>query len=163
MHCEVKQFDRLCEVYLDFLEDTKSTTVAFAQGGDFIGGLNGGVWRNFVKRKAMNSFFFRSDEEMRFVGRVNEDVNTYTKFGELGKLFLTARDVMLNQLQTQSNSGGMTDVYLDSGTYLKSFYSVMFCPSAVTVQAMGPTNKRLHHRIDWECCVPKIIDEKYKK
>ena len=31
----------------------------------------------------------------------------------------------LLQKETQSNSGGLTDIYLELGTYVKSFYSVI--------------------------------------
>lgn len=36
----------------------------------------------------------------------------------------------------QKNKGGMSDVYIDKGTYLKSFYSVMFAPSCVKIGLM---------------------------
>ena len=65
--------------------------------------------------------------------------------------------------KTQANAGGLTDIYLDNGTYVKSFYSVMFCPSAVKVSMMGDTQMRIHHKVYWNYCVPKIINEKYKK
>jgi hypothetical protein len=71
--------------------------------------------------------------------------------------------VSLTQKQTQSNSGGMTDLYLDSGTYVKSFYSVMYAPSCVKVKAMGQTNKRLHHEVDWSAAAPCIVKAEYSK
>lgn len=44
---------------------------------------------------------------------------------------------MSTQMQTQKNAGGMTETYLESGTYLKSFYSVMYAPSCVKLNTMG--------------------------
>ena len=149
-------------IMLDFLIDSNAMTVCMSQGGDHIGGLNG-KWRKPLLRKAMNSFFCRTDRPFHFLGRVNEDVNTYTYLGSQGHLMFTVTDIMLNQLQTQSNAGGMTDLYLDGGTYLKSFYTVLFMPSAVTVQPMGTAHKRLHHKVDWEHCVPKILSEELKQ
>ena len=69
----------------------------------------------------------------------------------------------LDQLETQSNSGGMTELYLDAGTYVKSFYTVMYCPSCVVVSAMGTAHRRLHHHIKWRYAVPKILHESVKK
>lgn len=160
-----KSCDNLNDVFalmLDFLIDSNALTVCMSQGGDHIGGLNGN-WRKSLLRKVMNSFFCRTDRPFQFLGRVNEDVNTYTYLGSQGHLMFTVTDIMLNQLQTQSNAGGMTDLYLDGGTYLKSFYTVLFMPSAVTVQPMGTAHKRLHHNVDWECCVPKILSEELKQ
>lgn len=160
---QVSSIDQVFEAFLQFLDDTKADTVAFAQGGDFIGGVDGGMFRKGLSRKAMNSFFFRTDSDIRFLGRINEDVNTYCNLGMRGKLFLTYTKFYLNQETTQKSKGGMSDVYLASGTYLKSFYTVMFNPSSVKVSAMGSINFRLHHKINWNNTVPKIIHEKYKK
>lgn len=158
-----KNFDKLCESMLRFLNDTNAHTVCMAQGGDFIGGVQGGNWQKGILRKVMNSFFCDVEKPFQFVGRINEDVNTYTTLGSRGVLMLTVTRVMLTQATTQSNSKGMTEVYLDGGTYLKSFYSVISCPSAVKISLMGATNKRIHHKINWNNCVPKILSEKYKK
>ncbi|MGT3185593.1 hypothetical protein ACVSXV_23155, partial [Yersinia enterocolitica] len=96
-------------------------------------------------------------------GRINEDVNTYTTLGRRGELFMTIGAVQLLQKRTQSNSGGMTELYLDSGTYVKSFYSVMFSPSCVKISLMGSTHKRIHHKVIWDNAAVKVISEIHKK
>lgn len=67
------------------------------------------------------------------------------------------------QIQTQTLKGGMTDAYKESGTYLKSFYSVLSMPSAVKIYMMYSKYNRIHSRVDWDLCVPKIMNEKYRK
>ena len=57
----------------------------------------------------------------------------------------------------------MSDIYEASGTYIKSFYSVLFSPSSVKVSVLNTENARLHHRVSWNNAVPKILNEKYKK
>ena len=133
------------------------------QGGDFIGGKNSGLWKKKLKRKAMNSFICSVNRPFKFIGRINEDVNTYTRSASVGDLFFTTALLRLNQKETQSSKGGMTDVYLSSGTYIKSFYTIMLMPSSVSINTMGIAHRRLHHRIKWNNTVPKIINEKYKK
>ena len=160
LSCE--NLDEIFELMVDFLLETDALTVCMSQGGDHMGGLTG-RWKKSILRKAMNSFFCRTDRPFQFLGRVNEDVNTYTLLGSQGQLMMTITDLMLNQMQTQSNAGGMTDLYLDGGTYLKSFYTVLYMPSAVTVQPMGTSHKRLHHKVNWKHCVPLILDERCKK
>ncbi len=162
---KVKNADALFDIMLDFLNVTGAYTVAFAQGDDFIGGKNNKKYYEKILRKAMNSFFCRTDRQFEFKGRVNEDVNTYCLLGTQGKLMFTYTDISLAQLQTQKQKGGMSEQYLDCGTFLKSFYSVMCCPSCVVVSMMGGTKKtmRLHHRVLWNNCTPKIISDKYKK
>lgn len=159
--CYIYDLDRMFEILVEFLEKTPITTVAFAQGGDHIGGYDGSV---LCKRKAMNSFICSVDKPFQFIGRINEDVNTYVRLGGIGNIFLTIMNIKLDQVDTQTNSGGMTGVYMDSGTYVKSFYSVMVAPSCVKVKAMsGGKCARLHHSISWNNAVPCIIRQEYKK
>lgn len=157
------RLDDIFKMMIDFLNCTGALTVAFVQGGDLIGGLDNNNFHKKILRKAMNSFFCDVDKPFKFLGRVNEDVNTYTLLGQQGKLIMSISEFMLNQKQTQSNAGGMTSTYLDNGTYVKSFYSVMYSPSCVKVAAMGDKHMRMHHQVKWECCTPKILSQKYKK
>ena len=60
-----KHQDDVFESMLQFLDDTQATSVAFAQGGDMIGGCQGAVWKAGYKRKAMNSFFCKTSK-LRF-------------------------------------------------------------------------------------------------
>ena len=164
----VGDMDAVCEEYLDFLETSGAYTVAFAQQGDFIGGADSGMWNSKVTRKAMNSFFCCVDRPIEFYGRLNEDVTMYVQFGKLGKVILTTRDIMLHQLETQVNKGGLTTSYLFYGTYVKSFYSVIYNPSCTKISCLGEATKefshmRYHHAVEWENAVPKIISSKFKK
>ena len=165
-HCT--DFDALCEAFCDCLDETGALTVAMAQSGDFISGANNAHYWQRVLRKAMNSFFCRTDRPFKFLGRINEDVNMYATLGSQGNLIFTATEASLNQIQTQANKGGLTEAYLDHGTYVKSFYSVICMPSAVKISMMGGGGRghnyyRIHHNVSWNNCVPKIIDEKWKK
>jgi hypothetical protein len=90
-------------------------------------------------------------------------VNVYVTLGSRGGLFLTIANVMLDQKTTQHNAGGLTDIYLDSGTYVKSFYTVMYNPSSVKVALLRSKYTRLHHSVSWVNTVPQIIPEEYKK
>lgn len=162
----IKQLDGIFEAMVRFYESTSIMTVAMAQRGDFVGGKDNDIIRGEkLKRKAMKSFICSTDRSFHFVGRINEDVNTYTTLGSRGYLFLQIPHVALNQKQTQSNKGGMTDIYINQGTYVKSFYTVMMMPSSVKIGLMGNSmeTKRLHHTISWNNTVPKIIKESFKK
>lgn len=156
--------DGVCEAMIDFLDDSGALTVALAQGGDLIGGLSEGArYGKGLLRKAMNSFFCRVDKPIDYRGTMNEDVVTYTTLGSRGELFLTYTKTMILPKATQSVSGGMTEVYKDNGTYMKSFYAVMSMPSCVDVALLTTSHKRIHHKVWWDRCVPQIVNERYKK
>lgn len=163
---KINSFDDVCDCFVKYLIESKIKSVALAQSGDFIGGT-----RHIVKwfltgklpRKIMNAFFFATDNPVKFMGRINEDVNLYVANGLKGDVFITHPFVRLQQLETQTNSGGLTEIYLDLGTYVKSFYSVMYAPSCVKIHVMGVNQRRIHHRVSWNNAVPKILNQSVKK
>lgn len=158
--------DDLFSLMLEFYISIPALSIALGQGGDHIGGDSGNQDKLRLTRKCMNSFICSTEKPFMFFGRVNEDVNTYTTLGRRGNLFFTVLQTQLNQLATQSNSGGMTSLYLDSGTYIKSFYSVMYCPSSVKIGELGDNRSphyRIHHKINWTATAPKIIRETHRK
>ena len=161
---DIKNLDAVFDIYLTFLKNTSFHSIAFAQGGDFIGGINNPYVKNRpLMRKCMNTFICSTDRCFEFIGGINEDVNTYTTLGSRGILFGTIPMINIVQKQTQSQSGGMTDVYQLSGTYVKSFHTVLMMPSSVKVSMMHSKNIRLHHLINWNTTVPRIISEDYRK
>lgn len=165
---KLEPLDWLFSAFVNYLAATPFASIALSQGGDHIGG--GESKRvNGTKRKAMNSFFCDVDRPFKFLGRINEDTTTYVCEQRRGLLFLTVMAAQLNQKATQTNTSGMTDLYLDYGTYVKSFYSVMYAPSAVKITAMGDNriegrgHKRLHHLVDYNAAAPCIIRERHRK
>lgn len=161
----VINLDKLFLSVMNYYQNTNIKSIAFAQGGDFIGGSDCGLLKNYLynSRKCMNSFFCSTKRRFWFIGQLNEDVNTYVNLGSIGDIFITIPFSALEQKPTQKTIGGMTDSYLKYGTYVKSFTTVLYNPSSVKVAMMGFTNNRLHHRINWRTTVPMIISEKYKK
>jgi len=160
----IKNLDMHIKYLLEYYKSIPASSIAIAQGGDFIGGYDNNIDKSLnQRRKCMNTFICSTERPFKFVGRINEDVNTYTWYQGLGNLFLTFPLIAINQLGTQQTEGGMTDLYRDSGTYVKSFYTIIYSPSCVRIGLMGVTDRRLHHRIKWDDTVPKIIGEEYKK
>ena len=160
----INDLDRVIGAMLEYYKSTPILTFAMSQGGDHIGGYNASDKKSInTKRKAMNSFICSTDRPFQFVGTMNDDVNTYVSGSLRGEIFLTWLGVELLQAQTQLNSGGLSDMYEESGTYVKSFYSVMYAPSCVIVKNIVAGHKRIHHKVDWGRCAPKIIRETYRK
>lgn len=157
----VGDLNTVIKLHLAFYKKTTFKSIAFAQGGDFIGGVDGDYL--LAKRKCMNSFLCSTDRPFKFVGAMNEDVNTYTTLGSRGDLFLTVPLVSLTQKPTQQQAGGISDMYLKYGTYCKAFTTVMNMPSSVKVVMINTSNPRLHHKINWKNTVPKIISEELRK
>lgn len=156
----INDLDRIFDAMTDFLITSGSLTVCMGQGGDYIGGTG---WEK-PKRKAMNSFVCATNRPFKFLGRINEDVNAYVTLGCRGHILISIMKIGLNQTITQTNAGGLTELYLHSGTYVKSFYSVMCHPSGVKVKTLrGNTHNRLHHQINWKQTIPCIIKEELRK
>lgn len=165
----IKDFDSVCNAMIEFLDNSGARCIAMAQNGEMQGGALGRVWVYHARRKSMNTFFFKvtdnPEEDVWFIGRMNDDVNTYVNGGRHGELWY--QNARLNVLQgiTQANKSGLTDMYKQFGTYNKSFYTVMLDPSAVKVGVLGTGENggRMHHRIFWNFAVPYLLNEKWKK
>lgn len=155
--------DEVFKAYIEFMETNENIySVAFGQPGDFIGGVGSRLHKRRYGRKTMNSWICKTDRRIQFNGTMNDDVNTYMLNGSRGKIFITFDFIMIDQPETQQVKGGMTDMYLGNGTYMKSFYTVMCCPSFCKVDMMGDRHYRMHHGINWDNAVPMIISDRYK-
>ncbi len=160
-----KTIDGVLSALIEFLEVSGALTVCLSQGGDHIGGASQSQLPR-LKRKAMNSFICSVDRPWVMTGRMNEDVTTYVTEGRRGRLFFTVQQAQVNQLATQSNDGGMSGLYADSGTYVKTYYSIMYAPSCVKVGTLGDPRSphyRIHHKINWHHTAPKILREECRK
>lgn len=161
---QVLDMDAIFGYLLEYYKAIPAKCIAIAQGGDFIGGGENDFYTSIGRRrKVMNSLLCCVDRPFQFVGRMNDDVNTYVESGRRGNLFLTVPRVMLHQVETQKAKGGHSDIYKKFGTYVKSFISVMYAPSCVTVRMMGAKNRRIHHSVSWDNAVPCIISEQWRK
>jgi hypothetical protein len=164
----MRNIDQAIHAMVEYMASTPFHSIAMMQNGDYQGG---GESRSIVTisgrgraRKAMNSFLCHVDRPFKFIGRINEDTTTYSTEQRAGRcLFLSLYQVSLRQTNTQKNPGGMTGLYLDHGTYVKTFYSVMFGPSCVSVGAVGMVDPRLHHKVNYKACTPYFVPETCRK
>ena len=74
----IKNLDNVFDIMVDFYKSVNIKSLCFSQGGDHIGGFSGIK----MKRKAMNSFLCSPKRRFKFMGRMNEDVTTYTNLGQ---------------------------------------------------------------------------------
>lgn len=161
----VKNLDVLFDALIHLVAQSGADSIALAQGGDFIGGRQNTTcfphWR--FRRKAMNTWICHVDRPLRFCGHMNEDCSQYTVEGRRGKLFFQVPFASIKQPLTQAQSGGMSELYEDSGTYLKTFYTVMQAPSCAKVGMIYSKHARIHHNIFFKHCASKILHERWKK
>jgi hypothetical protein len=160
---KVTDLDAVFSSMLKFFISSGATALSMAQEGDFCGGKNNHTYGQHIRmtRKCMNSWICAVDRPFIFTGRMNDDVNTYVRYGALGKLFFTTNQLSLQQPATQAVAGGMTDIYRAAGTYMKSFFTVMMQPSSVKIGTIQ--GRRIHHNVNWNRTVPRILRESVRK
>lgn len=161
----IKRLDLILPHLLRLYVSSGATAMSIAQGGDFIGGEdNWHIKTNWgLKRKCMNFWFCDSERPFPFMGHMNEDCTAYVLHGLRGGLFFHVPLLELTQKATQQTAGGMTDVYKENGTYVKSFYTVLAAPSCTKIDTVAPHSLRIHHQIRWNNACPKILREEWKK
>lgn len=156
--------DEVFKIYLEFMQTNEHIKAcAFAEPGDFVGGAMSNLNRHVFLHKCMGSWICFTDRELVFKGTMNDDVNTYSLEGSRGNLFFTFNKIMIDTFETQKVKGGMTDIYAGRGTYTKSFYTVLCCPSFVKLSIFGDTHYRIHHNFNWNHAYPMLVSSRYKK
>lgn len=87
-------------------------------------------------------------------GRLNDDLINAINVWRHGKVELTLKCLAMNMPKTQSEGGGLTELYKAEGTVRKTAYAIMAAPGQVKlVERFG----RYHHKADWRHIAPKII------
>lgn len=160
LHCS--HLDEVFSGMVEYMKETPITSLSFALSAYNMGGVDGSIKEGMI-RKTMTTFLMRADDIQYFHMRMNDDITTSLINGMRGKLYFSYLPIQVEVDKTQVKAGGMTDIYQKNGTYRKSFYSVMCCPSCVKVSAMGITDYRIHHTIGWNNAVPKLLSERWCK
>lgn len=155
--------DEVFDGMVELMQETSITSLSFGLSSYYLDGAENNNVQEGMIRKTMTTFLMRADDLQYFHMRMNDDITTSLINGMRGKLYYTYMPVMVYVDLTQVQHGGMTDIYKKNGTYRKSFYSVMCCPSCVKVSAMGITAYRIHHEISWNNAVPKLLSERWCK
>ena len=163
-HVDDNFFEELCEKFIKVLNSQPYLyCIGLSQLGDYIGGLKSGIYKFGYKFKAMGSFFCDTQKEYRYPGRFNDDVCGYITNNIKGRISLILHGFTLSTALTQNVKGGMTEIYRQNGTYLKSLYSSIMLPSVAKLKPMGESIFRMHHLIKYRNDVPKILNEKFSK
>ena len=160
LHCS--HLDEVFSGMVEYMKETPIMSLSFALSAYNMGGVDGSI-KEGMTRKTMTTFLMRADDVQYFHMRMNDDITTSLINGMRGKLYYSYLPIEVEVDKTQVKAGGMTDIYKKNGTYRKSFYSVMCCPSCVKVSAMGITEYRIHHEISWNNAVPKLLSERWCK
>lgn len=158
-----KHLDKLFASMCKFMDDCPVTWLSFALSSDYLGGTENKRYKQGLIPKTMGSFLMRADHIVRFRMRMNDDITTCVASWHIGLPNYSVTQLMVQTPPTQEMKGGMTDIYQDNGTYRKSFYSVMCCPSFVTIGKQGIKYFRIHHQIHWNNCAPKVLSPKWRK
>ena len=159
----VRNMDVIIDAMLDYMDSVPFTSLSFGLPAYYMGGLNNNAWKKRMIPKTMTTFIMRADDKQYFHMRMNDDITTSALNNMRGKMYYSYLPCMVELDPTQVQKGGMTEIYQDNGTYRKSFYTVMALPSCTKISSMGVNDFRVHHEINWNCCVPKIINEKWRK
>jgi len=160
---QCNEIDKLFEAMVEYMETAPFTGLSFGLAMYYVGGLQNVNWRKQMLPKSMGTYLMRASDKCYFHMRMNDDITTTAIENMRGRLFYTYLPVRVDTVQTQSQSGGMTDIYQENGTYRKSFYTVMALPSCTKISQMGLHDFRVAHEISWNHCAPKILSERWRK
>ena len=138
-----------------FMRKRKIGVFGISQSGDYIGGYKD----YYYFRKVMNTTFFllpyiyrgergvQDDDTSQFVGIWNEGLFTGS----------CVNGVILHQMPSAMQPGGLTDLYRENKLLNKSLVTVIQFPSAIYATRQIRNGGRLHHFINNRYLGPKIL------
>ena len=113
-------------------------------------------------RRVFNAHNMPSNEDLfqNWRGRMNDDLVNAIEVYNSGSVEFSFKYVSITPMPTQSEQGGLTDIYESEGTVRKTAYAILMAPHATRlIIKFG----RYHHKVNWRYITPKIIHEKYQK
>lgn len=150
-----KLFERMC----DIANAGKVCIFGFSQAGAFIGGANK-TYLSGHQRKVSQAVLYDANNPITFRGVFYEDIIVALDAGTAGRVAMSTMLVSIQSPAMASNGGGMQDLYQESGTYVRCFYSVMAYPGVASIEAKdGEFKLRLRH----SAFAPMIINERWRK
>lgn len=113
-------------------------------------------------KRVFNGHNLPSDPEkfVKWRARMNDDTVNAIDVIKNGGYEISFNYLGMSTLKTQTEKGGLTDLYQDSGTVRKTAYAVMASPLSVSLVIKF---NRYHHQNNWRKVSPKLIRDIYAK
>ena len=164
---EIKKFGRyvrvadaetILKVFEDieaFMRKRRIGLFGLSQTGDYIGGDN----KSHYIRKVMNTKFYL----LPYLNRGEKgvlDVDTSQYVGLWNEGYFTgscADGVVLHQMSSATQVGGLTDTYVENKLLKKSLVTVIQYPSAIVATKQVKNGGRLHHLINYRYLAPRLL------
>ena len=128
---------------------------AWSQTGDYFDPEQ----RYIYRKKVMNSTFYLLPYIYRGErGYGDEDTSMFTTMENFG-LFTGCYGVgiVLNQVQSAMQAGGLTDMYQECKLLSKAMLCPIQYPSAIHAEKQPKNGNRLHHKINYRYLMPKLL------
>ena len=138
-----------------FMRKRKIGVFGLSQSGDYIGGEN----KYYYIRKVMNTTFYLLPYIYRGERGVQDnDTSQYVGLWNEGYFTGSCADgLILHQMPSATQKGGLTENYIENKLLNKSLVTVIQFPSAIRATKQIKNGGRLHHLITYRNLGPRIL------
>jgi hypothetical protein len=138
-----------------FMRKRKIGVFGLSQSGDYIGGEN----KYYFIRKVMNTTFYLLPYIYRGERGVQDnDTSQYVGLWNEGYFTGSCADgLILHQMPSATQKGGLTENYIENKLLNKSLVTVIQFPSAIRASKQIKNGGRLHHLITYRNLGPRIL------
>ena len=165
---EIDNVDEIFEMCFEYMNNAHIDGMCFGAQYVYMGGLNS--YYGFKKRVITNMYLRTTEHKIDWKSLVFDDFNTSLDISNKGYVFLMLPPVgmvfapqyfqLINKETSQSKGCGLQQLYDDTDSFERAFYSTIICPSAVRPSKI---KKVYMPYIKVDNVFPKIISCKFKK
>lgn len=100
------------------------------------------------------------DKFVKWCGRMSDDLVNVLEVYKQGGIEYSFNWLACTTNETQTEDGGLTEMYKKDGTVRKTAYAILHSPQYVELCIKFG---RYHHTVSWKDVSPKLIHEKWRK
>ena len=161
---EVKNMDKLLELYTEFMETGNVNTISLASQFNFVGGVGSVPAINSMKLRMCFNFYIRSTKiKVNWKSNICHDRITSILSNRDGLIWLQLPFVQYDMRELHGiNEGGNSDVYREITDFYRIFFSVVFLPDCNYAMHWKRNNGWVNKVPDYNALCPMIISDNYK-
>lgn len=158
MKTKLTDMDHVFTYICTYLEKSKAFALSICEEGAYFGGVKG-IVKNGIYPIMSHFIVYGTNNRWNYRSSVYEDAVANIDIKKSGLVGFATTLLSMTVPKTGSNRGGMSDTYKGGNDYYSAFHVIIAHPDCSIVDY----RRKIHQRVNWIACTPKILSDRWKK